>query len=453
MKNPLFFLLSFIFFQFLTSKLIVNSPQTLINEIPVASEIPYILNNFGKIPYGKSLSGHLVLSNPENSCTAINSFAESTSDIAFLLTMRGNCTYVTKAKYAQLIGVKLLIIISSEMNENDESMNDDGFGSAIHIPSIVINQFYGNLLIKYLESHNDLNNKILLTMKFDVNKIESEKLIYIFWLSSSNRNSYKLVRNFKPFYKKLQMYAKFEIHYLFWTCETCFQNNFSGENIPNNCVSGGRYCCSDPDGEGGANGKDMVREDLRQICLFNESEEKFFDYIDLFDLKCVEFQVLEECSRDIMKEVNLDYEKINKCVNDSFIAKSEVDEIDVKKDDNIILKKEKKISNYFNVHFWPSVTINHMSFQGNLENHAIFETICSFFSNPPNECNNDLNQESAISNSVHFSIFLIIFGIFFLVFVIMIRIYRKIIKKELEQEMNDQIKDMMHQYISIIDKK
>ena len=439
---------------YISSKLLVYSPQSLINEFPVSNEIPYTLNNFGKIPYGRSMTGHLILSNPKDSCNSINSFKEESDPAAFLLSLRGNCTYVTKAKYAQLIETKLLIIISNENDNSDESMNDDGFGSVIHIPSIVIDSFYGDILMSFLESSLNANKNVLLTIEFDVEKTQ-DKLIYIFWLSSSNRNSYKLIRDFKQFYIMLQNHAKLEVHYLFWTCETCANFHFQGSEIPNNCVSGGRYCCSDPDGEGEANGRDIVLEDLRQICLFKAFEERYFDYIDLFDVRCVEFQVLEECSKDILKELKLDYEIIKNCVNESFLKRSGInEEIDIVYSDNNLLKNERKTSNYYNVHFWPSVMINNMTFQGNLESNDIFEAICTFFKDEPSFCfQGNKNENQNDSNSRHLYLFLLIFAIFLLVFVIMIKIYKKIVKKELEEEMNGKIQDMMNQYVSIIDKK
>lgn len=451
----LFFLsLSFIcLIPLISSRLIVNSPQRLINELPETNEIPYISNHFGKIPYDRSIAGYLILSNPINTCNLINSFVKSDQESLFLLSTRGNCTYVTKAKYAQILGVKLLIIIADEINDSDENLYDDGFGSTIHIPSIVIDEYYGNVLMTYLQSNDPEKNRILLTMRFDVSKIES-KPSYIFWISSSNRNSFKLVRDFKPFFYKLQDYTKFEVHYLFWTCELCAQNNYKYDNTPSNCVSAGRYCCSDPDGDGEANGRDIVLEDLRQICLFNKHQDKFFEYIDIFDLNCVEFQVSEECSRDILDELNVDYNEIKSCVDESFIEENLTAIIDVKYNDNRLLKKERRIANYYNVNFWPSVSINNMSFEGNLESDEIFAAICSFFLNPPDVCKNKNEiKDNANSNSYTFLLFLVIVCLFLSVFLIMIRIYKKIVKRELEEEMKGQIQDMMNQYVNILDKK
>ena len=375
--------------------------------------------------------------------------------MTFMLATRGNCTYVTKAKYAQFVGVKLLIIISEQNDIKEDDLNDDGYGSSIHIPSIVINERYGGILINYLESKNDESNRILLTMRFEVDKFKGEILKYTFWLSSANRNSYKLVRDFKEYYKKLKDFTRLEIHYLFWNCEVCASNDYQIIDIPDNCVSGGRYCCSDPDGDGVASGRDIVLEDLRQICIFNNHEEKYFDYIDNFDLKCVEFQVLEECSKNILQELEINSEDVKKCMENSFITKNRTDAINVIFDDNRILKNEKKASNYFNVHFWPSVSINNMSFQGNLESGAIFEAICSFFTSAPEICNlknkglSEINEAQTYQS--HFTLFLIIFMLFLLVFVIMMRIYRKIVKTELEKEMNMSIQNMMSQYINIRD--
>jgi len=52
-----------------------------------------------------------------------------------------------------------------------------------------------------------------------------------------------------------------------------------------NCV-GGQFCAFDPDATGPANGKHIVEEILRQLCIFQVQPRKWWDYFTLFDQQC-----------------------------------------------------------------------------------------------------------------------------------------------------------------------
>lgn len=83
-----------------------------------------------------------------------------------------------------------------------------------------------------------------------------------FWLSTSNRNSFKLVRDYQKYKDKLADRVSIIPHYAIWTCPYCAYLNYT--MVPDNCISGGRYCCPDPDGgEEPGKGRDVVMEDLR----------------------------------------------------------------------------------------------------------------------------------------------------------------------------------------------
>ena len=62
------------------------------------------------------------------------------------------------------------------------------------------------------------------------------------------------------------------------------------------CTNGGRYCSPDPDQnlERGLSGADVVKEDLRQMCIFREANKtwstdraaRYFLYTKLFSQNC-----------------------------------------------------------------------------------------------------------------------------------------------------------------------
>ena len=58
-------------------------------------KIPYAIANFGDIPYGKKMTGRLVLADPIDACKPINiSISSNDKTMKFVLIARGNCTFV-----------------------------------------------------------------------------------------------------------------------------------------------------------------------------------------------------------------------------------------------------------------------------------------------------------------------------------------------------------------------
>lgn len=54
------------------------------------------------------------------------------------------------------------------------------------------------------------------------------------------------------------------------------------------CISGGRYCAFDPDGNGPLMGRDVIFEDLRQLCIINQTDvTMWFDYAMAFENNCL----------------------------------------------------------------------------------------------------------------------------------------------------------------------
>lgn len=74
----------------------------------------------------------------------------------FMVAARGGCTFVTKVRNMEDIGVAVGIIID-ETNENvdDIVMSDDGSGAGIRIPSMLISKKDGDKLLDFLKTATD----------------------------------------------------------------------------------------------------------------------------------------------------------------------------------------------------------------------------------------------------------------------------------------------------------
>ena len=63
---------------------------------------------------------------------------------------RGSCTFVNKVRNAERAGASLLVVVDSKVeNVTNVIMGDDGTGTGIRIPSMLIGKTDGQMLIDF----------------------------------------------------------------------------------------------------------------------------------------------------------------------------------------------------------------------------------------------------------------------------------------------------------------
>jgi len=123
--------------------------------------IPFNFANFGTNPYGKNLIGIAHYASPRDGCSSLKPI-DFTKDYEYefmtspiVVVDRGNCTFVTKAINAQAIGAKIVLIVYDQPDNVEEYiMADDGRGSELTIPTIMVNSLDGNIIKQFLNSNN-----------------------------------------------------------------------------------------------------------------------------------------------------------------------------------------------------------------------------------------------------------------------------------------------------------
>lgn len=72
-----------------------------------------------------------------------------------------------------------------------------------------------------------------------------------------------------------------------------FQAFIDSKQCKSQCINKGRYCAPDPEGDfdNGYEGKDVVMENLRQLCVFKVAKEArrpwvWWDYVTDFQIRC-----------------------------------------------------------------------------------------------------------------------------------------------------------------------
>jgi extracellular elastinolytic metalloproteinase len=87
---------------------------------------------------------------------------------------RGSCNFVTKTRNVQNINGHLALIVNNEDGPVDNILlKDDGTGSDILIPSVLISKADGDKIKQYLIQNKDKNNKftdIIISVEFKIVK-------------------------------------------------------------------------------------------------------------------------------------------------------------------------------------------------------------------------------------------------------------------------------------------
>ena len=101
---------------------------------------------------------HYPVSNKNGCSTFIDSdfgsdflFDEKTDLSPIVMVDRGTCSFVTKVRNIEKLGVKMAIIADDRLEHSEDLiMADDGSGHSINIPSFIIRNGDGNTLKNYV---------------------------------------------------------------------------------------------------------------------------------------------------------------------------------------------------------------------------------------------------------------------------------------------------------------
>eukprot|EP01017_Pseudomicrothorax_dubius_P031965 TRINITY_DN4135_c0_g1_i3.p1 TRINITY_DN4135_c0_g1~~TRINITY_DN4135_c0_g1_i3.p1 ORF type:complete len:447 (-),score=95.84 TRINITY_DN4135_c0_g1_i3:63-1403(-) len=364
-------------------KLVVWSPKSLLSSI-TGGEIRYTIANYGKVPYGKSIAGLLHKANPLDGCQPLDPLVAPTEGSArtlapFVLVKRGDCDFVTMTRYSEMVGAKLVIVIDNKVeNIDDVIMSDDGMGASLGIPTIMISGTDGEKLLTALDSEKKSDRLVSMTVKFELP--QTTHVTYYLWTSAATPEGYTFSRRFENFHKLLGDQVTFIPSYVIWFCHSCRLNHFSDASNPN-CLGGGRYCSPDPDAEEGpASGRDVVAEDLRQLCIWNVSSDLWWSYMSEFGSRCSE-HFPRDCAHRIMEEVGIDTRAVDSCIEKSWNG------ADPLLGRNDRLRISRRYFRRMKIPFWPAIIINNVTYRGNMEDpEEVFDAICAAFTKPPEIC-------------------------------------------------------------------
>jgi hypothetical protein len=117
-----------------------------------------------------------------------------------------------------------------------------------------------------------------------------------FFYTSSNDRALDFIKNFRENIEKFGTDdIEFTPRFVTWSCLNC-----DPEYKKKDCISNGKYCAMNHRGSY-IQGKDIIMEDLREHCLFNNLKAKgqvlkWWEYMSYVHKMCYE-EINEECSK------------------------------------------------------------------------------------------------------------------------------------------------------------
>uniref|UniRef100_J3NAT9 EGF-like calcium-binding domain-containing protein n=1 Tax=Oryza brachyantha TaxID=4533 RepID=J3NAT9_ORYBR len=352
------------------------------------------IGNFGVPQYGGTMVG--VVTYPKANKKACKSFDDF--DISykpkpgslptFLLVDRGDCFFTKKAWNAQNAGAAAILVADDKteplitMDTPEESGNTD-YLENITIPSALITKSFGDKLKKAIDNGDMVN--VNLDWRESLPHPD-ERVEYEFWTNSNDECGPKcdsqidFVKSFKGAAQVLEKkgYTQFTPHYITWYCPDSF---ILSKQCKSQCINHGRYCAPDPeqDFSKGYDGKDVVVQNLRQVCVYKVAKEHgkpwlWWDYVTDFAIRCPmkEKKYTKECADGVIKALGLDHKAIDKCIGDPGADK-----------ENPVLKAEQDAQigkgSRGDVTILPTLVINNRQYRGKLDKGAVLKAICAGF--------------------------------------------------------------------------
>jgi hypothetical protein len=119
------------------------------------------------------------------------------------------------------------------------------------------------------------------------------------------------IEDFQPLDKKFDESVLMTPHFKFWRCKDC-----SGF-METQCFGKGKYCGHDIRNNK-LNGRDVILEELRQMCIYKSSygdnaRNIWWDYIKEYHSLCYG-AISEDCSRGAHTMLKLNYDLTQQCV-------------------------------------------------------------------------------------------------------------------------------------------
>lgn len=289
----------------------------------------------------------------------------------------GECAITQKVRVARAKGAHAVVVVDkadsplTSANMAHAVVRNDGSADNVHIPSVLIAKDDGLKLIDAARTH-----AVVVELAWTVPSKHAVDLQ--FWMSAASPESMGFLKAFAPKRRALNKVLNFVPHFTVFEIE---DGEYSTKN--NLCWdSDGKWCTEDPDGAGPLTGKDVLLEDVRQLCIHEKYKletpvpigdiriywsPQYWAYIELFADTCPLDRFGAACSEGLMAQVGIDKATVDACIQTSW---------------------KQKLGGEAKRKAWSprAVQINGWRYSGILDADLVTHAICAGFTDTPPEC-------------------------------------------------------------------
>ena len=356
----------------------VLEPASLLEELKGRSELKAAFASFSATPESEII-GRLTQISSRDLCE-VDAPNLPSKDL-ILLAHRGGCTFLIKALEAQRLGAIALLLVDNREEELEHvHMIDPSHSEMLRIPILLLSKQDGMLLKTALQIAEPV------VLRLNLNQPLTSSVSLKLLLSADNYIVLKFLDDFQAFVARFtRSELQFQPFYAFYFDTNCRKQNFT-ECANRDCIGNGRYCSKDSLDLGEEGGRDVVIENLRQVCLWRysltlESSALWFAYVARFGEKCLKGTFSKECSKSVLLELDIPLEAVDACVAQSVEAGG-----DLQTSDNLVLNEETNKLNHLHITKLPGLAINNEEYRGLWEVEAVQELICAQYGEAPKAC-------------------------------------------------------------------
>jgi len=311
----------------ISSKFEILSPADLTGEVDHQGAL------FGRNPVGQSIQSHVYYTT-RSLCGETPDTPQSVKKQGYILLVdRGGCSFVEKVRNAQKDNATAVLIADNTClcsfaefcapdqpcEDSEPTMDDDGTGSDVRIPSMLLPKPDADKL------RDELMNGTMVELKLSwpVPKATDGVSEYTLWLTPDDVVSHQFLMSFHEAAKALGNKAIFRprMYVQDGTLKGCRIYNES-DPCPGFCTNHGRYCESRSyyDFENYENkGTKMVVESLRRACIWevygkDGIGEEWWTYVQNWILKCNSARYSTSCAEKLFTDASIDGNKIEQCM-------------------------------------------------------------------------------------------------------------------------------------------
>ncbi|CAK0785896.1 hypothetical protein CVIRNUC_009109 [Coccomyxa viridis] len=306
------------------------------------------------------------------------------------------CKFAEKVWNAQEAGAQGVIVVNYEDKHTTMEAPDDQdevsykYLRNITIPSAFITKSDGQALKDLFKRTGSADvEDVYIVMDWNDVLPRAEKVEWEFWTNSNDMCGAvcdvqrEFIKEFVPVARELEgNWTRFTPHYIVWVCPESYR---ASDECQSQCIHNGRYCTPDPDGDlqAGYSGRDIVQENLRQLCVFKLANEsgvpwKWWQYVTKFGDECKmsENQYNEECAERVFNELQgntwSSLAQLRSCIGD---VDGDADNVLMEDE----MRRQRGNTETGEVYILPTIRINDGQYRGKLSYTEVLRAICAGF--------------------------------------------------------------------------